>query len=655
MQMQMQADQVRDIALHIGAATEGHTSSINMQAGATSEVAAAMAQFEQVIARVTTMAHEVAEAADAVLAASTSSRHMVDSAVTSLEAARRRVGETLSAMEALRVQAGQIGAINDVIAEIADHTHILALNAAIEAAGAGTAGRRFSVVAAEVRVLASRTRDEGRHVAELVEELQQAMDTTMSAAQAGLDQTAHTSGLAAGLAAATAQLGQTAGRTQHLAAAIDSAMGQQRTSAGEVTQALESIVESTTGMREQTHLIAAEVADLTEVARQLRASALRVGVDTSEQGILRLLIAGRETVSSRGLAWQALVEGWNQEHPGSRIAIEFIPPGPDYMTDLRRQLAAGEAADIVQVGTVGELAGAGYLAPLDDLLTPAMRADFYGPLLDSGRFQGRLYSLPTEAQPGIILYNKALFAELGLSVPRTWDELIATARRCQTPTRAGLIMDTASGEFRVKLWMPFIWQGGGDIPAPDGQVRFDRPAIRTALQLWRDLIVTYQVTPLKRPHPYYDIANLVEGHCAMQYIGSWGLTMLREGYPDFPYGLMDLPLPPGGAPATVLLPWGLAVHARSPHRAAAAAFVRWALATEGEAGARRARSLMVEGLPIRRSVVPIVEQEGEAYPAWRYMLDEIYPHVRIVPEWGDATTQAMDAALEAALRDPPTG
>jgi multiple sugar transport system substrate-binding protein len=320
---------------------------------------------------------------------------------------------------------------------------------------------------------------------------------------------------------------------------------------------------------------------------------------------------------------------------------------------LQHRFAAGEAPDIVQVGTVSELAGAGYLAPLDDLLTPAMGADFYGPLLDGGRVRGRLYSLPTEAQPCLIIYNKALFAELEIAVPRTWAELLTAAQRCRTPTRAGLIMDTASGEFRVKLWMPFIWQGGGEIPAPDGQVGFDTPAIRAALQLWRDLIVTYQVTPLKRPHPYYDIANLVEGHCAMQYMGSWGLTMLREAHPDFPYGVMDLPLPPGGSPATVLLPWGLAVNAQSPHRAAAAAFVRWTLATEGEAGARRARSLMVEGLPIRRSVVPIVEQEGAAYPAWRYMLDEIYPHSRIVPEWGEAVTQAVDAALEAALRDPP--
>jgi multiple sugar transport system substrate-binding protein len=139
------------------------------------------------------------------------------------------------------------------------------------------------------------------------------------------------------------------------------------------------------------------------------------------------------------------------------------------MTDLRRQLAAGEAADIVQVGTVAELGGAGYLAPLDDLLTPAVRADFYGPLLDSGRFQGRLYSLPTEAQPCIILYNKALFAELGLAVPRTWDELIATARRCRTPTRWGLIMDTAPGEFRVKQWMPFIWQGAAISPPRTGR------------------------------------------------------------------------------------------------------------------------------------------------------------------------------------------
>ena len=80
--------------------------------------------------------------------------------------------------------------------------------------------------------------------------------------------------------------------------------------------------------------------------------------------------------------------------------------------------------------------------------------------------------------------------------------------------------------------------------------------------------------------------------------------------------------------------------------------VQWALAAEGRAGAARVRSLMVEGLPVRRSVVPLVEAEGRDDPDWRFMLEQIYPHARPAAEWTRATALAGDHLLAEVLREP---
>jgi multiple sugar transport system substrate-binding protein len=645
-QLQMQADQVRDIAGRMAQTAGIHEHNAAAQAGAIQRVAATMAELDRIVAAVTETAHIVAQAATDVLAASAASEQIVTDASASLADTRHRVGETLAAIEQLRAQAAQIGEINSLIATIAEQTRILSLNAAIEASDAGVQGRRFSVVAGEVGTLAANTRHRGQEVSDLLSELEGAVATTFTAAQAGIKQTDRTAGMTIALTATTAQMAASAARTQQLAATIDQAMAQQRESTAGIIQALGDINQATGNIRHQAVVLNDQAGTLIGVARHLSESAMRFGVVHKNGRALRLLIAGRETVSARSRAWQALVEEWNSLHPDAAIATEFIAPSPEYFTDLERDMAAGTAPDLVQVVNGTSLARQGYLLPLDDLLTPEVRADFYGPLLDIGRVGEQLYSLPTESQPMVLLYNRALFAELGIAVPRTWAEWIAAAQRCRTPDRWGLVLTTDPGEFRIKIWQPFVWQGGGEVVDSAGQLCLATPPAQAAAELWRDLLVRYAVAPRKPPFPAYDIANLRDGHCAMQYIGSWGLTMLQEKNPDFPVGVMDLPLPPGGRPANILLRWALAANARSPRRDEACAFIRWALAGEGAAGAYRARSLMTEGLPIRRSVVPVVEAEGPVDPAWHTLLTTIYPHSRLGAEWPDALAAAADTLLD---------
>lgn len=123
--------------------------------------------------------------------------------VATLESARKgsdAMEEVVAKMSVIRSRSGKISDIIGVIDGLAFQTNLLALNAAVEAARAGEQGRGFSVVAAEVRNLASRSAGAAREIAALicdsVSQIESGADlvdhagTTMSAIAASAKQAA---------------------------------------------------------------------------------------------------------------------------------------------------------------------------------------------------------------------------------------------------------------------------------------------------------------------------------------------------------------------------------------------------------------------------------------------------------------------------------
>ena len=93
----------------------------------------------------------------------------------------KELAETSSGqVEILGNNARDIGRVTETITEISEQTNLLALNATIESARAGEAGKGFAVVAGEIKELSRQTSEATVDIKECIQEIQGAVDETIS-------------------------------------------------------------------------------------------------------------------------------------------------------------------------------------------------------------------------------------------------------------------------------------------------------------------------------------------------------------------------------------------------------------------------------------------------------------------------------------------
>lgn len=158
---------------------------ISLQQNEISSIVTAITQMSATALEVASTASNAATNADIASQSIKETESDVSLATNEITLLSNEMASATDAVKAVSVRSEDIRKILDVISAIAEQTNLLALNAAIEAARAGDHGRGFSVVADEVRALASKTAESVDEITQVITSLQTEVSTTVHLIEEG--------------------------------------------------------------------------------------------------------------------------------------------------------------------------------------------------------------------------------------------------------------------------------------------------------------------------------------------------------------------------------------------------------------------------------------------------------------------------------------
>ncbi len=194
---------------------------------------------------------------------------VVDDTVASIMELATRVEQAVTQVESLRTSALDIADATGEIAAIADQTNLLALNAAIEAARAGDQGRGFAVVADEVRNLAQRTQETTRTIDRVIERLDAESRQVAASMEEGQHQAQSCVSHAGVAGESLEQILRSVHKIADMSGMIAAAAVEQSAAAGELTQNLNGIRDSSQGAQDAAGRAYSSSQALAETAREV--------------------------------------------------------------------------------------------------------------------------------------------------------------------------------------------------------------------------------------------------------------------------------------------------------------------------------------------------------------------------------------------------
>jgi methyl-accepting chemotaxis protein len=268
---------MRGAALHMSSSAEEVKATLSEHSGVASDSASAVAETTSTMEELAIIAAQIAERSSSVVR--TAARTQQDAQV-----GVQAVGDTVAKLDEIRAanesnvkeiitlgrRTRRIGEVMELIDNIAARTKLIAFNAALEAAAAGDSGRRFGVVAMEVRRLADNVVESTDEIRERVAEIQAATNALALASEQEAKRIAE--GVSRGQEAnqALTQILDSSRSATMAAEQISLSTQQQRTAAEQVVDAVRSIQVGSQAVAAGSQEATRVITDLVHLADELQ-------------------------------------------------------------------------------------------------------------------------------------------------------------------------------------------------------------------------------------------------------------------------------------------------------------------------------------------------------------------------------------------------
>ncbi|MCG7378324.1 extracellular solute-binding protein [Paenibacillus sp. ACRSA] len=312
-----------------------------------------------------------------------------------------------------------------------------------------------------------------------------------------------------------------------------------------------------------------------------------------------------------------LIQTFNAAH--ADIQVTQVNP-PDAETVLKTRVVKNDIPDIMAMGatdTYSTLAQSDIFTDLTDSSLLETIDPNYIQMLKDLTGMDEVTGIPYATNANGIMYNKTLFDEMGLDVPKTWDELIATAQQIKDAGKIPFYF-TYKDDWQTSL--PFNALGSNLAGIDFYQQRRDNQV--TFKEKYRE-VAEKQLELMKYGHSdnfgkAYSDGNraFANGEAFMYIQGTWAIPEIRKANPNVDIGFF--PFPTGNDTSQIKLVNGIdslfTIAADTPNRTQAEEFIAFLLEPENIGRYIDEQTLFsaVEGVkqddPAVQELMPYIEQ-----------------------------------------------